>query len=254
MHCSGTSATARLVNLLGIDLGPPEVGAPARRSNTRGLWEHPELTALGERILQALGGSWSAPPPLEPGWHRAAVLEPHRETASRLVRSTFGSSPSWGWKDPRNCLLVPFWEDLLGPLQHVICIRDPRDVASSLERRDGMTKDQATELWVRYTTAVLVATEKCPRIIICFEDLWSGPAALSRLAGFLGRPEAAEAPEFRAAVAGWLDRSLWHHRAGAGLPPVGDHDDAGQLYVQLRDTSRGRPAEPSEYPPPPHSS
>jgi len=250
MHCSGTSATARIVNLLGVDMGPPEVGAPARRSNTRGLWEHPKLTRLGEEIMRTLGGSWDDPPALAPGWHRSPDLDGHREYARLLIESTFGDSQLWGWKDPRNCLLVPFWEDLLGPVSHVICVRNPRDVMASLERRDGMAGVHAKALWLRYTTEVLEATEQRPRLITCFEDLWSDPDAPRRLAAFLGRPGAADTREFRTALREWLDPRLWHHRAGVeDLPERDDEDAAGRLYATLCTRSRDPEAEPPLAPP-----
>lgn len=226
MHCSGTSATARILNLLGVDLGPPEVGSPARRANTRGLWEHPQLTRIGERALRTLGGSWDAPPTLRDGWYESPELDVHGAAALRIAESAFGRSRLWGWKDPRSSLLLPFWERLLGPLHVVICVRSPNDVASSLQRRDGMDRDRALALWARYTRALESVIGPRPTLVSCYEDLWRGSDAFARLAAFVNRPEADQTREFRAAATEWLDESLWSNRAGAdpdtavaGLPP-----------------------------------
>src|SRR5689334_19603510 len=97
MHSSGTSAIARIVNLLGVDFGPPEVAAPARRANTKGLWELPRLTRLGERILNELGGTWDDPPQLPDGWQEDAALDAYRDEARELIAEAYGESSVWGW-------------------------------------------------------------------------------------------------------------------------------------------------------------
>lgn len=236
MHCSGTSAIARIVNLFGVDLGPPEVGAPARRSNTKGLWEYPALTRVGERILNTLGGTWSNPPSLAPGWQHAPELDRHRDAALEVIETSFGESSLWGWKDPRSSLLSPFWEKLLGELDYVICVRHPADVAASLQRRDELDREHSVALWLRYMGDVVSFTRDRRRVIVCFDDLWgAGGGPLEDLAAFLGRPGAATTPEFRAAVADWLEDDLWHHRGGA----TSRHEDdlpaaASDLYRALR--------------------
>jgi len=85
MHRSGTSLVARIVNLLGIDLGPPALLLPPRPDNPRGFWEHAPFTALNDAVLAALGGTWDDPPPLPAGWYRAAELRSLRDRARRLV-------------------------------------------------------------------------------------------------------------------------------------------------------------------------
>lgn len=242
MHGSGTSATARILDLLGVDMGPPEVAAPARRTNTKGLWEHPGLTRLGETILKTLGGSWNAPPALEPGWHLAPELFPLREAALEIVEPIFGQSPLWGWKDPRSSLLVPFWQDLLGPMHHVVCVRHPEAVAASLGKRDKMERDRALGLWLRYTRDLLDATRSRPRAITFYEDLWTGPEAFRALAELVGAPDRAEDPAFLAAVDDWLDRDMWNNRTGepadddlAALP-----GEVAELYgALLAERARG---------------
>lgn len=236
MHCSGTSATARILALLGVDMGPPEVARPAVRTNTKGLWEHPGLTRIGELVLRALGGTWSAPPALAPGWLAEPALEPHREAAREIVESVFGDSPLWGWKDPRSSLLVAFWQDLLGPMHHVVCVRHPEDVAASLTKRDGMPRQQSLALWLRYTRDLVEATRGRPRAFIFYEDLWAGDGALRRLAELVGAQDALGSAELRAAVDEWLDPEMWNNRTGAAsgadelarLPP-----EVARLYGSL---------------------
>src|SRR5258706_8380174 len=64
MHRSGTSLLARILNLLGVDLGPAEVlTTEPIAHNPKGYWEHHEITAISDAILKRYGGSWDEPPP-----------------------------------------------------------------------------------------------------------------------------------------------------------------------------------------------
>ena len=54
MHRSGTSMVARLVNLLGVDLGPEGEQPRPAPDNVAGFWEDPRFVALSD---EALAGS-----------------------------------------------------------------------------------------------------------------------------------------------------------------------------------------------------
>ena len=72
MHRSGTSLLARILNLIGVDLGPDEVlTTEPVADNPKGYWEHHEITAISDAILKRHGGSWDEPPLLPPGWETA---------------------------------------------------------------------------------------------------------------------------------------------------------------------------------------
>ncbi len=45
--------------------------------------------------------------------------------------------PLWGWKDPRTCLFLEFWESILPEARYLFLYRHPVDVALSLWRRNG---------------------------------------------------------------------------------------------------------------------
>ena len=51
MHCSGTSAITRLLNLRGVGLGRDLL--PAKADNERGFWENRAILELHERFLAA---------------------------------------------------------------------------------------------------------------------------------------------------------------------------------------------------------
>jgi hypothetical protein len=47
----------------------------------------------------------------------------------------------WGWKDPATCLTLAFWQTLLPHMRYVICIRNPLDVAISMERLEWGSRE-----------------------------------------------------------------------------------------------------------------
>jgi hypothetical protein len=64
----------------------------------------------------------------------------------------YGSgSGAWIWKDPRNCITLPFWEDTLGIEPVVLLVhRNPLAVADSLHARDDLSRTISLALWERY--------------------------------------------------------------------------------------------------------
>jgi hypothetical protein len=232
MSRTGTSLTTRVLSLAGVYLGPEEellqkdlhqlagegesVLARARETNPDGFWEHYRLMRLNERILRALGGSWRDPPRMEPGWEESEELAPLRDEARALLAESFAGRSLWGWKDPRNSLTLPFWQRLLPGLRSVICLRNPVDVAASLERRDGIPLDQAVALWQAYVARALVNTSGGSRLLVPYESYFEDPQGVAaRLARFVGRDGAFDGEEGERRMAEAVDDRLWRNRTPA---------------------------------------
>lgn len=241
---SGTSLTARILNVLGVDLGPEDELMDAAAGNNRtGFWEHEGIANLNEDILASLSESpppylqgWRWPPPLPEGWQRDATLEPHRRAARTILRRSFGEGSPWGWKDPRTTLTLPFWQELVPEMRYVICVRHPLDVAASLAERDEMATEESLRLWSRYMADAINHTRGLPRLFVSYESYfpdWEGQAR--RLATFLGLADLGE--ERCNAIAAHIDGSLWHHRGVkegvAGLP-----GECASLYAELSELAR----------------
>lgn len=231
MSRTGSSLTTRVLNLAGVYLGPEEellgpdlrqlaaegeqVLEKARDSNPEGHWEHYRLMRLNERILRDLGGSWRDPPPLPPGWESSEELAGLRNEARVLLAESFAGHGLWGWKDPRNSLTLPFWQRLVPEMRYVICLRNPIDVAASLERRDGMPIEQGLELWCSYMGAALAGTERRRRLLVSYESFFTDRAGTAaRLARFVGRDGAFEGEQGERRLAEVVDERLWRHRNG----------------------------------------
>jgi hypothetical protein len=214
MHRSGTSVVSRLVNLLGVDLGPESALLASTADNPKGYWEHGGIVRINDEILERFGGRWDDVPSWPASWLRDSRLEKLRDRARLLVAGDFPRHGRWGWKDPRTCLTLPFWHEVVGRLQYVLAMRNPCAVIASLSRRDQMGHEQAESLWIHYVSVSLSHTAGKRRMFVFYDDLLRDlPRELQRLAAFLGVPAHAADPAVLAAVTDFVEASLCHHYA-----------------------------------------
>ena len=59
MHRSGTSLVARVLNVLGVDLGPEEHLMRPSSANPTGHWENKPITGINDEILSDSGAAGS---------------------------------------------------------------------------------------------------------------------------------------------------------------------------------------------------
>ncbi len=226
MHRSGTSLVSRILNVLGLYLGPEEHLMRPSADNPTGHWESRPIKEINDEILSILGGTWQEPPPLPAGWERSPELAAPRRRAREVIESDFSGSELWGFKDPRSSLTLPFWQRILDPMRYVICLRNPIDVAASARARnrenDAVPFEQGIELWLTYVRGALAATAGHPRQLVFYEDLMADPEPVVReLARFIGRKKTTKAEsDVRSAITVALTEGLWHHRTA--VPNVVD--------------------------------
>jgi len=171
MHRSGTSAATRLVHALGPDVCAP--GDMVRGPwNPSGHFESRSLMHLNDALLAEMGRTWWYPPPSGEAYSAvAARITTTRIQARRVFRRVHRSTP-WVWKDPRTSVLLPFWRGVLGPrLAAVVVVRNPLEVAASLQRRHGVTTAFAIALWERYNRLVLAHSAGMPVLVTRYGDL-----------------------------------------------------------------------------------
>jgi hypothetical protein len=212
MHRSGTSALTRVVNLMGADL--PKRLLAAGHDNQRGYWEPAELVAIHERLLAAAGRAWDATLPIPEAFWRSPAAEAFAKEILATLRSAFAASALFVVKDPRLCRLLPLWRSVLERLPadpaFVLCIRNPLEVADSLQVRNGFTRGRSVLLWLRHVLEAEAGSRGHPRTVVSYESLvgdWrSVVGRMRRDLPFLGEVS----PEAGAAVAAFLDRSLRH--------------------------------------------
>ena len=218
MHRSGTSALSRALNLLGGDMPPRLIEAD--QWNAAGYWESKPIKDLNEEMLVSGGGEWSEWLEFNPDWFKSSAVQRFRDRAIELVGSEFTDSPLFIFKDPRLSILMPFWRsifDELGIDQVAIHpLRNPVEVARSLERRNNFLMSKGVLLWLRYTLDGERGTRGLRRIFTTFDDLLEDPAGLiERTQDDLGLIWPRNSVKARREIAQFLSADMRHHRDGA---------------------------------------
>ena len=173
MHRSGTSALTRTLSLLGFDL--PKTLIDAKYGNELGHWESQVVLALNDEILASLGSAWHDWKAFKLGWDASPDLEEFRQRANTTLESELGNSRMFVLKDPRFCRLLGLWAEAIeafGALPLIVStIRNPLEVAASLETRDGMDPSIAQLLWLRHVLDGEIASRNMKRCYVRYDDL-----------------------------------------------------------------------------------
>jgi hypothetical protein len=213
---SGTSLTMRVLNLLGVYVGPAEDLMLAHDTdNPRGYWEPQWMADLNDEILALLGTTWWQPLRAAPGWEGTPDLAPLRERARSLLEEKFGAAALWGWKEPRTTLTLPFWRVLTPNARYVICLRNPVDAIASIRRRPepDLPAGEWGDLWLEYTARALQETQDSHRLIVFYEDFFLEPQLqIARIASFLGvQPPRDDLLDSSPLLREAIEQSLRHH-------------------------------------------
>jgi len=180
----------RLLHACGLYLGPKDELMPAQADNPDGFWEHLGFVALNDELLNELGGAWDLPPKQNENFAHAR-LDPLRMKA-RLLIERFNSAGPWGWKDPRNSLTLPFWQNLLPGMKTLIMVRNPLEVAHSMKERNGTSYSFGLRLWEIYNQRVIETAREQDRLVTHYDLFFENPETeLRRIANFIGLPDAA---------------------------------------------------------------
>ena len=187
MHRSGTSMVAHVLSKCGLDLGRDEDLMDPSPDNETGYWEHHRFVEINDEILAEMGASWDNPSNLEAGWAQGNPYKLFQYRVKGLL-TEFSSAENWGWKDPRNSLTLEFWENTIPNLKYIVCLRNPLNVAYSLDRRvyTQMPYDQGLELWLKYAESIRLQLPPDRYIVTHYETFFYDPVAeLQRLLHFL---------------------------------------------------------------------
>jgi glycosyltransferase involved in cell wall biosynthesis len=230
MHRSGSSAFARVLNLLGASL--PERLLGATKANALGHWEPSDVVRVNDRILAASDLSWDSLLPFAPGWFdtpEALVLE---KPVTSALRRNYVGRPLWLLKDPRLSRTLPLWLKRMRAMTvrpvAVHPVRNPLEVAESLRARDGMPLARGLQLWLRYMLEGEANTRGLPRLFVPYDDLladWREVA--DRIRERLGVTWPVGPDAAAAAIGGFLSEGQRHHR----IPLAGRTDVAGDVLA-----------------------
>lgn len=144
-HRSGTSATARALQILGLQIG----------QQLDSHYEPRELQKLQEEYFRRTGAAWHNPRPflekMNTAAGRAECANYLRANVDQRFAKIFGyrANPTglwlrakikfgraWGWKEPRTTLLAESWLEIFPQGQIVHVLRDVDAAASSIRERE----------------------------------------------------------------------------------------------------------------------
>lgn len=181
MHRSGTSAVTRVINLMGVPLGRADDLYTAS-DNPGGHWESRTLCDLNDLILRAFGGYEMAMPPMPRSWLTSRRAQSLRDVMRASFRDVY-QTERWLWKDPRICLTLPLWREVLDDFCVVFVVRGAAAVTRSLSRREGWPTSLCYALWDDYNRRAVAGLSGLPVVRVDFDAMMSDPAAqVERLA------------------------------------------------------------------------
>jgi hypothetical protein len=218
MHRSGTSAITRSLVALGVELGKNTVGGDA--NNQKGYFESPEVVKINDIILEKLGSNWASLKFLGSESLRGLHFNEERIRAARWVEEMLSQGKPIGFKDPRLCRTLPFWQKVFEELRlctgYLLIYRYPDEVAASIMRRGlGSTSiDYAKSLWCAYQVDALRHLKSQKWLAVKYDLMLRHPVReLERIAKFLGVAWNPDSPGVKEYANEFLDSSLRHHQA-----------------------------------------
>lgn len=260
MHRSGTSVLTRAVRSMGFELGKSLL--EPNDENVKGFYENQEIVSFNDRLLCHMDLSWDS---IGFVWNEdfdAATYEELIAEAQHILQNNFYDAPFWAVKDPRLCILLPFWQKVLkglgvtgSDLSYILCLRNPLESFYSQNRRNELDpsfhivgSNLETFLLMWYTNirkAILsINSDRC--LCVSYERLLDSPKEeYRRIASFLSIMPNTDAIE--TFTDSFIDQRLKHNTATIEefIKKSERVKFVGDMYFGLRqkDTSDSIPGE-----------
>jgi len=189
MHRSGTSLLAMCLQQLGLDLGSQLLQADYQ--NPDGYLEDADIVKLQRSLLQNACKTETGWP--DWGWDGGdigAIPSKSRSDhewisqAKSYLHQRRRNDRYWGWKDPRNTLLLGLWLSLDSGLRVIGIFRHPWEIIDALQRVQPpiflANPGWALKIWTQYNQALLRFAQQHPErcILVSSEALRDDPAQL----------------------------------------------------------------------------
>lgn len=215
MHRSGTSSLTKVLSACGYAL--PKTLLSASGSNEAGFWESSVINRLNDKLLQSAGVTWGSWQPLPVDLRQVSNFVALQKEALETLDAEFGAAASLLLKDPRLCRLMSFWFPVLekfGTMPVVVCpIRNPLEVAASLEKRNSLPQALGLLIWLRYQLEIESDTRGRPRAFTHYNALLADwRQVIDKIVGETGLVQ----PQIDSGTAheltSWLSPKLRHHQ------------------------------------------
>lgn len=180
MHRSGTSMlSGLLVNACGYNVGGPLIGAAS--DNERGFYERIDVVLQNDAFMWGQKISWAAnvvnydPDKAIKQKDKNEVKFKEGERALKFLNDP--SKAPWLQKDPRMCITLKTWLQLLDKEPAVVfTYRHPMEVAMSLDKREkNFGIDHGLRLWIVYNKAAVQNSQGLCRVLSSNEAILADP-------------------------------------------------------------------------------
>jgi len=231
MHRSGTSALAGVLCGLGA-AAPQKTLMGPHPCNQKGLFEALGLAQAHDEFLAAAGSCWHDWRKFDLHWARSEAAAQHFAKIKNVILDEFGDEPMIVLKDPRICRFLPYTLSVLADLNvspvAVLPVRNPLEVALSLQRRDDFAVPKSIRLWLRHVLDAEYFSRGLPRHFLLYEGLlrnWRQHVDLIAEQTDIVWPDLSD--RSAAAVDQFLTMELYHERAT--WDETMDHRDVVEL-------------------------
>lgn len=179
MSRSGTSAIARALKALGIDLGDKLLPGDSR--NPKGFFEDSEiLYKINRGVSNALRHPWMSVGLLnDKQIENNQVLSQFKSDAIKILQQRFQATAHWGFKDPRAVTILPFWQSVFKSLdlddRYVIVMRNPLAAAYSNQKFAKLDIEVGLMLWLIILISSIEGTKGRKRLLVSYELMLKDP-------------------------------------------------------------------------------
>src|SRR5271166_2363954 len=214
MHRSGTSLCSHILSAFGLDMAD-DIRADA--TNARGHWERWEIVEFHDRILSlfnrdylgrfhdfALPVAW---------WADPRVAQIRREIVA-FLEERMGEG-YFGFKDPRTVRLMPVWHQIFNEFKLtpriVLCLRNPAQIARSLNARDGLDPEIGEYRWLVHIIDFFRYANKFDFCTVEYEEWFNNPSAnIEKLQKFLDLSWQQSEADLALVLSGLIDLGARH--------------------------------------------
>ncbi len=174
MHRSGTSAVARILNMMGAYFGQEGSALDTDQHNPKGYWERKDVVGLNDDLLKAGGSNWFNV--VDFNIEKISLQEKSQfeNQAKKLVADLDNHRP-WMIKDPRFSTTFPLWRPLLTEPICIVVYRSPLQVAQSLLRRDMFPLHVGLSLWEFSNLAIFKSINGLQSVFVDYGRLMEEP-------------------------------------------------------------------------------
>src|SRR5216683_2109328 len=191
MHGSGASLCSHILSALGVEMADdiePKAG-------DAGHWERREIAEFHDRILGLFSRDYDGPFrdfALPVAWWADPRVALIRREIVAFLETRMGEG-YFGFKDPRTVRLMPVWHQVLNELRLaprvVLCLRNPAQIARSLNARDGLDPAIGEYRWLVHMIDFFRYANGLEFCTVEYDEWFDNPSAnAEKLRKFLDLP------------------------------------------------------------------